>query len=475
MIPLLIGFFVLGMTFDKMGFQGFSFLALGLTLAGIIAAPLEASLVLVIIFIWFQGFLKIISNYHPFIHVGADAVVIALLFKILFKQMGQNKKSPPLTWLFAIHFCWIFIMLFNPYSLSLVSSVAGAKVYISMFLLYFFGYYLVHSLKDVKRLFAVFAVLGAIQTLFTIFQGLRGPSSVLSLHPGYKIPLAKMGTYAFRPFGLTHLPGGPSVYIYMILPFLAYFIYQTRSKWVRLLSLALIPLIGAALFLCQIRSAIGKAVIALGVFLLAMSTSRINVSMSRRVFYLAGSATLGAITVIVMFTFLGYAVDSYEDNQRSLERSLSTFDFEAMSQARRGSLDRFLRYASDVPFGAGFSRVGAAAGAFPELQKNDPHFPERYFFSDNLFVLLVIEIGIPGLIIIITMIGCILFAGYRVWKTETRQPLIGPQMAIWGSLIAIAAGSYGAEGIVYNPESCFFWLFSGVMMAMRNNDFNLSV
>jgi O-antigen ligase len=470
-IPLLLCFFLIGVTFDKMGFQAFSFLALGLTLAGIIAAPLQASLIMVIVFIWFQGFLKIVSNYHPFIHVGADAVVIALLFKVLFKNKGQRKKPPPLTWLFALHFAWVFIILFNPYSLSLVSSIAGSKVYISMFLLYFFGYYLVNNLKDVQRLFVVFAALAAVQTVFTIYQGLRGPSSVLSLHPGFQIPLAKMGSYAFRPFGLTHIPGGPSVYIYMVLPILTYFIYYTRSVWLRFFSASLLPLIGVALFMCQIRSAIGKAVIAMFVFIVTLTTSNVRISFARRFSYIAGSAILASFALFAMFSILGYSAESFEDNERTLARSLSTFDLDAMANARRGSFNRFLKYASDVPFGAGFSRVGAAAGAFPQLQKNDPHFPVGYFFSDNLFVLLVIEIGIPGLLIVVAMILSILYIGFRIWRTEERQQLLGPQMAIFSSLVAIAAGSYGAEGIVYNPESCFFWLFAGVMMAMRDPKF----
>ncbi len=467
----MICFFALGLTFDQIGFKAFSLIAMGITLAGIIAAPLEASLFLVIVFIWFQGFLKIISNFHPFIHVGADITVIALLVKVLFQNFGQKKKAPPLTWLFVLHFFWIFIVLFNPYSLGLIPSLAGSKIYISMFLLYFFGYYLTNSLKDVKKLFVLFAVLGAIQTFFTIYQGLRGPSSVLSLHPAYRIPLAKMGQYSFRPFGLTNLPGGPSVYIYMLLPILAYFIYYTRSHWMRFLAVALIPLVGVALFMCQIRSAIAKAVIAMVLFIFSLSTSRLPISLSRRLMNLAGTATLGCLIAYAMISILGYSTDSYEDNARSIERSLTTFNLDSMSTARRGNLDRFIRYAGEVPLGAGFSRVGAAAGAFSDLQKTDPHFTPGHFFSDNLFILLVIEIGIPGMLIVTAMILCILYLGFRVWRTEVRPQILGPQMAILSSLAAIALGSYGAEGIVYNPESCFFWLFAGVMMAMRDPKF----
>lgn len=473
--PLIACFLILGLSLDQIGYQAISFIVLTSALTGIILAPIQLSLLIVTTFIWFQGFFKIVSNYHPFIHLGADVVVIALLFKILFKQNEIYKKAPPFTWLFAVHFCWIFIILFNPYSLSLASNIAGAKIYVSMFLLYFFGYYFVNSLKEVKKIFMVFISLSAVQTVFTIYQGLKGPSSVLSLHSGYQVQLAKLGSYAFRPFGLTHVPGGPSVYIYVTLPFLIYFIFFSKINWLRLASALLLPLMGVALFLCQVRSAIIKAIVALFIFVVALGTSHIKVGVSRRFTYILGSASLAVLSGLVMYFILGYSVESYEDNEMAIERSLSTFDVDSMKIARRGNWDRFVKYATEVPFGAGFSRVGAAAGAFTDLQKGDPYFTKGHFFSDNLFILLVIEIGIPGFLIVTTLLLGILFFGYKIWRTETREELIGPQMAIWSSLVAIAIGSYGAEGIVYNPESGFFWLFAGIMMAMNDSGFNKSI
>ncbi|MCC6138623.1 MAG: hypothetical protein IT287_08315 [Bdellovibrionaceae bacterium] len=464
---------LLGLFFNQIGFKTVSVIGVVFTLIAILYVKTEISLFLIITFIWFQGFFKIISNYNPIVHVGADLVVIALLLKLLFVKPPKHKKPPPLVGLFALHFCWVIVTCFNPYSLSVVSNIAGAKVYVSMFLLYFFGYYLTQSLRDVKKLFTLFSILAVIQMIFTIYQGMIGPTSVTTLHPGYQVQLNKFIGYAFRPFGLTHIPGGPSVYIYTALPFIVYSIYASRRWIVQFFYVSVLPLMGLSLVMCQVRSAIAKAVFSLIIFVGTMLTSKLPISFAKKAYTLAGSAVLTGLTLFAMTYLFDLSVKSYEDNEMSIDRSFSTFDMNAISVARRGAMDRFITYLRVVPFGAGFSRVGASAGAFEDVHKTDTFFAKGYFFSDNLFVHLLVELGLPGVFILTLLIGSVLFIGIKIWRTESRAQLIGPQMAILSSLVAIAAGSYGAEGIIYNPESCFFWLFAGVMMSMRNPDFGL--
>ncbi len=465
---VIVGVFVLGLYLDHVGFRVVSIAAVSLVLIAIIYVPAQFSLHLIITFIWFQGFFKIVSNYHPLVHVGADLVVMVLLLKLLFISPNTYKKSPPLVGLFLLHFAWVVVTCFNPYSLGLVANVAGAKVYVSMFLLYFFGYYLVNNLSDVKRLFVLFIILAFVQTVFTIYQGMKGPTSVVSLHPGYQIQLNRFVGYAFRPFGLTNVPGGPSVYIYLTLPFVVYSIYSARSALFQLFQIATLPLFGLALVMCQVRSAIGKGVLAVVLFIVAMVTSGLPISAAKRAYSVLGAGFAAVVVVFALTYLMDASVTMYGDNEMAMERSASTFDIQAMAQARRGALERFMVYAQQIPFGAGFSRSGAAAGAFGDANKSDTYFKPGYFFADNLFVHLLIEMGIPGVIIVGLLVGCILFIGFQIWRHEKRVHLIGPQLAIWSSLVAITVGSYGGEGIVYNPESCFFWLFAGVMMSLRD-------
>src|SRR5690606_10099611 len=120
-----------------------------------------------------------------------------------------------------------------------------------------------------------------------------------------------------------------------------------------------------------------------------------------------------------------------------------------------GISDRFLVYIKEIPLGAGFARVGAAAGAFSGLREGDKFFENDYFFADNFWLTALIEIGIPGMLIITIIFLSILWMGYKSYFEGQDQSLRMLQMAILASLSAIVLGLYGAEGIVYNPEACF--------------------
>lgn len=463
-------FFAFGLYIDQIGYKQFSVLFLTATLLGIVAMPTKYSVYGIMIFIWFQGFFKIVSNYHPLIHVGADIVILCLLAKMLiFRQ--EYRKFPPFTLLFIIHFIWLFVELFNPYSLGITASIAGSKVYITMFLLYFFGYFTIRNTAEVHKIFFLFVILALIQVVFSIYQGYNGANSVLSIHPGYQIQLNKFKGYAFRPFGLTHVPGGPSVYIYMVIPFVLYFLISSKRTFDKLLYFSLLPAIGLTLIFCQVRSAIVKSIFAFFIFSLLSFASKANIFGKNKIRYFI---TTLIITVSTLFS-LNYLIDITEkesdDTEQAVERSLSVFDIQSMEKARRGAWDRFILYAQQVPLGAGFSRVGAAAGAFEVLNANDPHFPRGHFFSDNLFVHLLIEVGLPGLILITFLALSILYFGVKFWRNEKDIHLIGPVIAILSSLCAIFIGSYGGEGLVYNPESGFFWLFSGVLVSIGSEDF----
>ncbi len=467
----------MGFFHDQMGF---TFLAISVTLFSILILfliPNELSLLFVFIFIYFQGFFKIVSNYHPIVHLGADLVLIALIFKVLIQRSLDSGihhfKLPPLSPLFFIHFLWVGAVFFNPYSLGFVPSLAGSKVYISMFTLFFFGYYLTKNIKDIHKYFILFIALAVIQLFFTLYQGFIGVDSVISIHSGYQLALMKYERYAFRPFGLTNLPGAPSVYIYPVVPFVLYFLYFSQSYWVKLSCLLFLPLAGLGLFLCQVRSAIIKGAFAVTFLVVTFFTSRFTFPKGRRLTSIIGTVVVGALLAVVFPKLIESAVDSNEDNSRAVERSFSSFDMNTFSSARRGAWDRFMVYIETVPFGAGFSRTGASSGAFQEANLNDRFFSKHFFFADNLFLTLLIEIGLPGLILVTLIILMVLGKGLKAWRQETRQELIGPQLSILSCLFAIFIGSYGAEGIVYNPESAIFWFFSGVLLKTLSSDFSV--
>lgn len=452
------------------GIKLVAFSGLILSLYLILMVPFKWALFLVFMYIGLEGFFKVISNYNPFVHVGSDLIVIALCFKVLLQSFfkGANlKTTPPLTKLFMIHFLWLAIIMFNPFSLSVIASVAGAKIYVSMFLLYFFGYYLTQSESDVRFYMWPFIIVGVLHTVTGITQGFLGPDSLVALHPRYAVQLQKYQNVAFRPFGLTNLPGGPSVYLYQIYPFLLYFAFHLKSWVAKALIIGMLPFSTFLFFLCQVRSALLKMIVATTLFIFGY----IHTNMKTRRGSSRGGLVfpLAAMVLLIYFAlpqFMTASVESRDENEAAIERSLSLFDVDKVSSSRRGAWGRFVMYAQEVPFGAGLSRVGAAAGAFKEEHQRDRTFGFKYFFTDNFWLTALVEIGLPGMIIVTLIVLLILWRGFKSYLSSKIHSIRVLQLAILSSLIALFIGLYGAEGLIYNPEACFFWFFSGVLMKL---------
>lgn len=460
--------FIFGLFFDMLGLRLLAFSAVSLAVYIILITPYRWALFSLFIYIGLEGFFKVVSNYNPVIHVGSDILVITLCIKVLFQMffLGGLKETeyPPFTRGFIIHFTWISLVMFNPYSLSFISSIAGSKIYISMFLLYFFGYYQVNSYKDIRFFMIPFIIIAVIHTITGIYQGFHGPAGLIALHPRYAVQLLKYKDVAFRPFGLTNLPGGPSVYMYQVFPFLLYFLFYFRSALLRLSIVAYLPMATFLFFLCQVRSALFKMIVASALFVMGVlhASSTSSVKVFQRVIMISS-----AVLLVINFglpSFFQMAKDARGENEAAIERSLSLFDYAHVSNARRGAWDRFILYVSEVPFGAGFARVGAAAGAFKKLHKQDKIFGYKHFFTDNFWLAALVEIGIPGMTIITFLFVGILIAGIRFYFSTRNEEAKLASLAVLTPLIALAMGLYGAEGLIYNPEACFFWFWAGVLM-----------
>jgi O-antigen ligase len=465
-LPLI---FLFGLYFEVLGLKLLAFSGLFFAIYLVLMVPYRWALFSTFIYIGLEGFFKVISNYHPFVHVGSDIVVIALCFKVLlqiFFKGADFSKTPPLTKVFVVHFCWIAIILFNPYSLSIVASIAGSKIYVTMFLLYFFGYYLTDSESDVRFYMWPFIIVAVLHTITGVIQGFTGPEGLIAMHPRYAVQLAKYQGLAFRPFGLTNQPGAPSVYIYLVYPFLLYFAFTMRSLVAKILIIGFLPFSTFLFFLCQVRSALLKMIVSSSLFLIG-SISIYTKSSSRAAQGLIFS--LASILLVIYFAlpqFMSASVESRDENEAAIERSMSLFEYDKVSHARRGAWKRFLMYAQEVPLGAGFSRVGAAAGAFKELHKVDKTFGYKHFFADNLWLTALIEIGLPGMFLLGFLVLSILWIGFKNYRDCKIESLKMLHLVILSTLIALIIGLYGAEGLIYNPEACFFWFFSGVLMKL---------
>ncbi len=139
-----------------MGFQSFAFVSLLTVLLLVVIIPLKWGLVFTFAYIGLEGFLKVVSNYNPVIHVASDILVMSLCLKVVIETVSNGDSltdiTPPFMFVFFLHFAWVAICLFHPYSLSWMASIAGAKIYVTMVLLFFFGFYQTRSTNGMRKI-----------------------------------------------------------------------------------------------------------------------------------------------------------------------------------------------------------------------------------------------------------------------------------------------------------------------------------
>ncbi len=465
--------FILGNVLYTLTFKVIAYFLFIIAGCTILFAPMNICIFIFFLYLGVEGFAKLLSAYNPIIHVGADIFIFSLWsrigFRLITRQAQIPRQFPPLTLLFIIHFCWFSITILNPYSLSFLASLAGMKLYVTIISLYFFGYALAESIDQVRFFMIPWVIVAFFQTGTSLYQASIGPSSVLSISPYYGYALEKLGNYAFRPFGLTSLPGLPSIFIYLAAPFLIYFIFYSKNFWYALFLAAILPFSGITLFVCQIRSALLKSLFGIfSYFLITLSRFPSLNHKTKKILLMGVPLCIGSLFITGPF-LTQQLLKQHADNQRAIERSLTLFDYNNVSQARDGALNRFLTYAKLAPLGAGLSRVGAAAGKFANLNEVDRNFPFT-FFSDNLWVELVVDLGLPGTFIYTCILVMIFFYGISNYLRLQNEALKGIYGAILCALIAIFLGAYGAEPLLYNPEGSFFWFFSGVLMRLPSLD-----
>jgi hypothetical protein len=461
LVMVLLGYFL-----NEFNFKFIAFGAFALSGTSFFFIPYFRTIQIFFIYLHLEGFFKMITNYNPIIHVGTDLLVVLLFGRFVFSQlkfgMYIREKLPPLTLLFSIHALWFFISFWNPFAVSFFASLAAAKIYLTMPSLFFFGYFLTTNKKRVGQFITPWIIMIFVQCATGIYQFMIGPKSVTGISPQYAIALAKFQGGAFRPFGTTHLSGAPGAYIYMAIPFLLRLLLASPHVTARIFSIAMIIASVVLLLVCQVRAQILKAIIGAVVYFFIYLTkigSQSKASAGKAFVMMVIALGIGAAGLPYI---LGFLSSQNADTDRALARSFSVFN-KSVTESRSGAMDRFSFYLSRAPMGSGLSRIGPAVSVFSN-QIAQSNFFQEGFFSDNLWVALAIDLGLPGVIIITLLVAMIMIYGIRGLKQIQDPYLVGVQAAIICGLLSIALGAPSAEAIIYNPEAAFFWFFSGMLM-----------
>ncbi len=439
-----------------LGLVGFVFLII----------PMKWALRGVLIYVGFEGAFKVLADYTALIHVSTDILISLLCFKVVIltvlKRTAIPRGAPPLFILFVIHFGWLLVEFANPYAISLYSSLAAIKIYGTVVMLYFFGYYLTHSARDAKILMGLWVFIVAAHSFAAVYQSSIGPTSLTAIYSGYQTVLSRFKLPEFRPFGFGHAPGVPAAFIFLGSSFLAYFLIYSKKTWIK--TICVITAL-STLLVCQIRSALLKVIVAVMFFLIFRLSSYKKVDFKKAFRPIVAFAIMSIVIAVGTPRLIGYLQQKYLGNIFAVNRTLMLFDYDKTLTARSGMWGRLKEYAELVPLGAGLSRVGAAGGKFKYLIDKDEYF-RGGFFTDNLWLATLVDLGIPGMVIFSLIALSIIFLGFRVQVRAPPNEIRIICAAILSALIAIYIGCYGSEAYLYNPEAVFFWTFSGVMIRL---------
>ncbi len=416
--------------------------------AALIALRMRDRLTAMLVFFVYlsvEGFLKLVANYHPVIHIGVDIVlwiVVAAWVAVALLQRRSRLPHVPFFMLLAFHVVWVVLLVFSPYTASLFVGVASWKVHLSMIPLYFIGYLVAADQDAPRRFMRVLTIFWCGAFAITVLQYVGGPGGLLDLGQPYMSRLAHF--HEWRPFGTTALPGGEAVFALVALPFALCLAlrgdYSMRNPWI------IVTLVGSLVvfFISGGRQVfLGSLIVVLTMLGLQLLRGRGRAAATLVALVVVG----GSSWLVVREYLLPEAQQALEEatgipdiwrERSTVERFETLLEASTYAEARRGGFGMIWDRATAFPFGAGLGRTGSAASALGEQLTQDRlgrMIQERYGFQDNFFAAMLVETGIPGTVLLTTIVVGL---GFLALRLARRAP--NPQDSAFGAMVTICDG-----------------------------------
>lgn len=420
-----------------------------------------------------EGLLKLLSGYHPLVHIGADIVLWILVSVWIAKAIAARRPRVPrvpLATILGLYVVWVLMLLFSPYTASLFVGLASLKIHLSMIPLYFIGFVLAEEVDAPRRLIRALALFWIGTFVITIIQYVGGPDAFLDLGAVYRQRASYF--HEWRPYGTTSLPGGQSVIAMIALPFGIYLVLRGDHGLKNGIVLATIFGSIAVFLVSGVRQVfLGGLIASLGMIGLQLTRRT-----GRAARGLVGLAVLGTIAVIAVQQFMVPAarrsvaeaagIPEIWRERDAFDRFESLLNPETYARARVGGLQLVLDRVREAPFGVGLGRTGSAASALQDQLRRDPFnamLQDRFGFQDNFFAAMLVETGVPGTLLLTGMlIGFCLLATRLARKAYTPEDSALGALAA-GYMLTMLVISWGSQPLMANPTVAVFWLLGGMV------------
>lgn len=411
-----------------------------------------------------EGQGRIIWEYNVVFRLIFD---LTLLLLLLIKFIKDRQVFPRaylpnyISFLIVSHFMIYIVQLFNTDSVGFFGVLAASKIYIIPFLLFFlFLMSPVNEERVLKKIQVTIVLFFIMESLIALYQMSEGETSLLSMTSYYLKPLRgdQFTGAQFRPFGTGFNAGGFSIYYYLLVGFL---FIADRGKVFNFLKNALIGLGAGAIIISQVRSALVKYFLIVGMISMSMIIIQKN-RFRNFIMYIVGISFL-------VFTVSNLNLTSFSfDLTNSLQRLESLGNVKDIKGSRIGwndFLDIIGKKLDNNPMGLGPGRTGAANSVSSDFIDSDPLYGRDHSWAnDNLFISLAIDFGwgmiFYTILIFLFPLKLILYGILHFRKLDhTRYRLI---MVSGICAFVFLIGNWGAISLPYNPESFLYWLWVSI-------------
>jgi hypothetical protein len=428
----------------------------------------------------FEDFARKFLGNNMAIYFAKDflALVVFISFLAALRRKEVVSFRPPFLGPVLIFVWFGALQVFNPASTSIWYGLMGFKIFFYYVPLVFLGYALINSEAQLRRFFTVNTVLALIIISLGIAQSILGPTFLNPAIPAEDLRalsslyrVTDSGFSAYRPNAVFVSAGRYANFIMvaelLVLGFSGYLLL--RQKRGRALAFIAIAVTTAGAFLTASRGSFMWAMINM----LATSMAFIwGVSWRRgealRALRAIQRATLGIGLGIVLLFFaypdallsrLAIYEETLMPNSAKSELTHRAWDYPVQNFLVAFQYDRW-------PYGYGIGTAALGGQYVARFFKAQP----PVVGVESGYGTLVVEMGIGGLILWITMSFAILFSAWKVVKKLKGSPWFPLGFVIfWYAFFLLLPATFGGiqayEDFLLNA---YFWLLLGVLFRLPN-------
>ena len=423
----------------------------------------ELSLALFLVYLGLvDGYIKLATG-SDVATFGRDVILYAIAIGVLIRAFVRDdhlpvpKYTPHILLFVAI----VLIQPLHPDSISTRVDMAGFRQHLEFVPLAFLGYLFLRGERRLRLLCMLLLAVAAVNGVVSFWQSGMTPQELARWGPGYEERVLGKGSFEesprvfsdetgeqrVRPFGLGGDFGFGGAVGLLALPAGIALLGSVRGV-ARVLVLVGMAAAIAGVLTSQSRLIVVSSVVAVFLYALLSATTA-----ERRRALAAMAVSVGVAYLVIGALDASGSYNVFERYESIRPGSL----FETTQRDRGGSLAFIPQYLEEFPFGHGIGRSGPASSEASAAGAQGVN-------AENEFNLLITEVGIPGLLVLMTLWLRVLFDGVRAARSaaEPERPYLA---ALVAAFAAATTTWFVATATVSSPMGPFFWTLAGIIAA----------